>query len=348
MALTTVSDPRLDIDPVQVGAAVGITADTGADYRFTDAYGVTYTGTAAHLALSALARRDLTGGIYPDQPAVAVGIRATARTLIDWFTSPHTNPRHAAEFAALPPLRVCELVVYLCLHGDADALDKVGPESLRHYTNHLLHDPVPSAQHPLPRLIDQPYQSLDGTGANPRTPLRVTATAPDGGEEVVVPMRINASEDISWQFTAPIPVPVDELNALLLNRDYFTGEYLSDHLELVDDYLTYRASDTEHGIHITGQLVNPTATALDTAPAQPTRVELFFAGPDRDAALQTTPFSSRRLAEKAAVTGDRVFTVKAKVDAYDVHTLPRPTARALDVRFWTSVLRRLLARGRRS
>lgn len=327
MALTTVSDPRLDIDPAQLGAAVGITADTGTDYRFTDAYGVTYTGAPAHLALSALARRDLTGGIQPDQPTVAVGIRATARTLIDWFTSPHTDPRHAAEFAALPPLRVCELVVYLFLHGNADALDKVGPASLRHYTDHLLHDPVPGTEHPLPQLIDQPYQSLDGTEANPRIPLQVTATMPDGADEVAVPMTVEASEDIYWELTVAVPVPVDKLNELLMDPDYFAGDYLADNRELIDDYLDYSDSQTREGIEVTGRLAHPRDIALveplgcDPTPAEPVDFDLFFVGPDRDAALGTAPFGSRGLAEQFAAAGDRIFTVEIGVDPDAVHAL---------------------------
>lgn len=328
MPVTTVSDPRLDINPARIGAAVGITADTGAGYQLTDAYGVTYTGAPAHLALSALARRDLTGDIYPEQPAVALGIRATARTLIDWFTSPHVDPQHAAEFAALPPMRVVELVVYLCLHGDADALGKVGPESLRYYTGHLLHDPVPSAAYPMPRLIDQPYRSLDGTDARPRTRLQVTATARDGGDDVAVPMNIEASEDIYWELTVAVPVPVDELNELLMDPDYFAGDYLADNRELIDDYLDYRDSHTEHGIEVTGRLAHPRDLALaeplgPTPPpaAAPVEVDLFFAGPDRDTALETAPFGSRGLAEQFAAPGDRIFTVGVEVPANAVHPL---------------------------
>jgi len=328
MPVATAPGPRLAIDPAQVGAAVGITATTGTDYRFTDAYGVTYTGVPAHLALSALARRDLTGAVYPDRPAVALGIRATARILIDWFTSPYADPQHAAEFAALPPMRVCELVVYLCLHGDADALNKVGPESLCFYTDHLLHDPVPSLDYPLPRLIDRPYRSLDGTDANPRTRLQVTATAPDGAEQVAVPMSIEASEDIYWELTVAIPVPVDELNELLLDPDYLAGDYLADNRELIDDHLVYSDSQTRHGLDVTGRLAHPRDIALaepldsDTAPtAAPVEVELFFVGPDRDAALETAPFGSRGLAEQFGGVGDRIFSTGIAVNVATVHAL---------------------------
>lgn len=324
MPIATTADPRLNIDPVQVAAAVGI---TGADYQFTDAYGVTYTGTPAHLVLSVLARRDLTGDVYPDQPAVAVGLRATAVTLIDWFTSPHADARHVAEFAALPPMRVCELVVYLCLHGDADALAKVGPESLRYYTDHLLHAPVPSAEHPMPRLIDQPYRSLDGTDSHPRTPLQVAATARGGADEVAVPMEIEASEDIYWELTVAIPVPVDELNELLMDPTYLTGEYLSDNRELIDDYLVYSDSQTQQGIDVSGRLAHPRdialAEPLDRDPQpEPVGVDLFFVGPNRDSALSRPPFGTRDQARQYVGDGDQIFTVGIEVPAGAVHALP--------------------------
>ncbi|GAA2678937.1 MULTISPECIES: hypothetical protein [Actinosynnema] len=318
-------------DAAQVAAAVGITADTGTDYRFTDGYAVTYTGTPAHLALSALARRDLTTGIHPDQPTVAVGIRDTARLLIDWFTSKHTDPQHEAEFAALPAMRVCELVVYLCLHGNAAKLRQVGPTSLRYYTDHLLHDPVPSTEHPLPTLIDGYYQALQAPGDRPGTRLQVTAIAPDDTDEITVPMHIHASEDVHWRFTAAIPVPVDRLNELLLDPDYLTGDYLSDNRELIDEYLVCAAGDTDEGLQITGRLASPAAVELDAPSAAPVRVKLFFVGPDRDTALVTTPFSSRELAEQAAGVEDRIFGIGIDVDTDAVYALPPvPRSRRLN------------------
>lgn len=314
MPLTTVANPRTDIDPARVGAALGITTDTGTDYSITDAYGVTYTGVAAHVALSALARPDLTGDVYPDQPAVARNLRIIADTLIDWVTSPHADPQHAAEFAALPAMRVCELVVYLCRHGDPGTLNKVGPEALRYYTDHLLHDPWPSAEHPLPQLIDQPYRSLAGSETHPRVPLQVTATAPGGADEVAVPMVIDASEDIHWRVTVAIPVPVDELNELLWDPDYLTGDYLADNRELIDRHLVYRDSRTEQGIQFSGRLASPQATPCE-APAETVLVDLFFVGPDRDTALSTQPFGSRDLAEQATAAGDRIFISRIAINA---------------------------------
>jgi hypothetical protein len=328
MPVTALADPRVDIDPVRIADVIGITADTDADYQFTDAYGVTYTGAPAHLALSALARRDLTGDLYPDQPAAARGIRATALTLIDWFTSPHVEPQHAAEFAALAPMRVCELVVYLCLHGDAAALGKVGPEALRFYTGHLLHDPVPSAEHPIPRLIDRPYRSLEGTDARPRTRLQVTATARDGADDVAVPMEIEASEAIYWQLTVPVPVPVGELNELLMDPDYFAGEYLAENRPLIDDHLGYSDSETEHGIAVSGRLGNPRDLALaeplgaEPHPAAaPIGVELFFVGPNRESALRLPAFGTRSQARSCVGDGDLIFTVRTEVLADAVQPL---------------------------
>lgn len=326
MTSTSAADPHRDIDPVQIAAAAGISAATGTDHRFTDAYGVTYTGTPAHLALSALGRGDRTGGIHPDRPAVAAGIRAVARILIGWLTSAHVDPLHAAEFAALPATRVCELVVYLFRHGNLDTLHRVGPASLPHYTDHLLHDPVPSAEHPLPRLIDRPCRSLHDPDSKPETLLQVTATAPDAANEVDVPMRIHASEDVHWEFTASIPVPVDELNALLLDPDHLTGDYLSDHRELIDHHLVYDAGDTDEGLQVTGRLVDPDTAVVDTPPTAPVRIRLFFVGPDRDAALTTTPWGSRALAQQACGVDDRIFGAVIDLGTDAVFALPPDTS----------------------
>ncbi|RAS59484.1 hypothetical protein C8D87_11496 [Lentzea atacamensis] len=303
--------------PAQIAAAIGITADTGTDYQLTDAYGVTYTGAPAHLALVALARRDLSRNLC-SAPGVPSAIRAAARLLIDWFTSEHTDPLHAAEFAALPPMRVCELVDYLVVHGNPSALSKVGPEALRAYTGHLLDDDVPSTEHPMPQLVDAAHRSL----ANPDSRwarLQVTATAPSGAETVAVPMELQASEEIYWQFTAAIPVPVADLNALLLDPDWSIEDYLHDHRELLDQYLTYRDSQTEQPLEIHGRLARPNA-AID-AVAAPMKAELFFVGPDRDAALRTAPYGHRALAKHDVGEGDQIFRVSVEFDPDAAHTL---------------------------
>ncbi|MDT7784996.1 MAG: hypothetical protein QOF58_3415 [Pseudonocardiales bacterium] len=309
--MATPSTPDTRPHPTRIAAAIGINADTGTNYQLTDAYGVTYTGSPAHLALLAIARPDLSRTMCRET-GDAPGIRAAARILIDWFTSEHTDPLHAAEFAALPPLRVCELVDYLFRHGNATALHKVGPEALRQYTGHLLDDPVPSTEHPMPQLVDA-ARSLAGPDSR-WSRLQITATAPHGADTVAIPMDIQASEDIYWQFTAAIPVPIAELNALLLDPDWFIEDYLQDHRELLDQHLTYRDSQTEQPLEIQGRLARPN-TAIDAADAPPIKADLFFVGADQASALQTAPFGSRGLAAQFAAAGDQIYSVEVEIDA---------------------------------
>ncbi len=243
-------------------------------------------------------------------------MRTSAALLIDWFTSPYVDPDHAAAFAALPPMRVCELVAYLANQGEAADLGHVGPESLRHHTRHLIHDPVPSHEHPLPRLIDTPYRSLDGGQDNPRHPLQVTATTADGHSEVMVKLDIEAHEEISWDFVAAIPIPVDNLNELLMDPDYHLDDWVSANRELIDEYLIYRDSRTQDGISVNATLASPQAAlTYEETPGETVGMDLFFVGPDRDSALGTAPFGSRGLAARFAAAGDRIFTTGIQVDA---------------------------------
>lgn len=302
------------LDPTELAAAVGITA-TSPTFEFRDRYGVTYTGSAAHLALSALARRDTTARLYRHDPVARGAVRVTAALLIDWFTSPYVDPDHAAEFAALAPMRVCELVAYLASQRGAN-LVHVGLESLRYYTDHLLHDPVPSHEHPLPRLIDNPYRSLDGTENNPRHPLQVVATAADGEDEVQVKLDIEAQEEISWEFVAAIPIPLAKINTLLMDPDYHLDDYLSDNRDLIDEYLIYRDSQTQDGVSVNATLASPSAAlTYDQAPEQRVGLTLYFVGLDRDTALTTTPYTRRAQAEQAATREDQIFTTVVEIDA---------------------------------
>lgn len=302
------------LHPAELAAAVGVTA-TSPTFEFRDVYGVTYTGSAAHLALSALARRDSTARLYRRDPVARGAVRVTAAQLIDWFTSPYVDAGHAAEFAALTPMRVCELVAYLASQRGVDLLH-VGPESLRYYTDHLLHDPVPSVEHPLPRLIDKPSRSLEGGEGNPRHRLQVVAAAADGQDEVLVKLDIEAHETISWDVVAAIPIPLAEINALLMAPDYLLGDYLSDNRELIDEYLVYRDSRAHEPVTVNATLASPTAAlTYDQALKQRVGLELYFVGPDRDTALATTPYTRRTQAEQAATSEDRIFTTGVEVDA---------------------------------
>ncbi|WNV83127.1 hypothetical protein [Umezawaea sp. Da 62-37] len=53
---------------------------------------------------------------------------------------------------------------------------------------------------------------------------------------------------------------------------------------------------------------------MEAAPDHRVEVELFFAGLDRDAAMQTAPFGSRGLAEQFAAPDDRIFSVEIEID----------------------------------
>lgn len=289
--------------------AINVTDDSSSDYQLTDAYGVTYTGAPAHLALLALARRDLSPSLSADHPNYNKGFRRAAHTLIDWFTSPHTDPQHVAEFAALPPMRVCELVSYLFLRGHA-MLDKVGPESLTHYTDHLLHHQVPDTDHPMPTVVDSSPRSLLSADDSLGVRLQITATASDGADEVAVPMEITASEDIFWEFTAAIPVPVAELNDLLLNLDI--GDYLGGNRDLIEHHLIYRDSHTEQGLHVEARLARQ-GSAVDIT-GETVEVDLFFVGADQASALQTAPFGSRGLAAQHAADGDQIFVIEVEIN----------------------------------
>jgi hypothetical protein len=302
---------RMIINAIDVAAAVGITATTGADYRLTDTFGITYTGTPAHLALSALARPDLTS--WPDHVDhdTRTSVRRAAHTFIDWFTSPHVDPGHADEFAALTPTRVCELVAYLTGADNPTDLNVVGPQSLHACTEHLLHHSVPNSDRPFPRLTDVARQSLGTVESQHR--LQVTASAGGGTDEVRVMLDIEAGRRIFWEFTASIPIPVAELDVLLRDPDYLLGVYLSDHRELVDRYLTYRNAGSVDGIGVDATLAAPGASPTYTQTPTTIPMELFFVGADRNSALSGAAFTRREPAERAAAAGEQVYVAAVDV-----------------------------------
>jgi hypothetical protein len=99
---------------------------------------------------------------------------------------------------------------------------------------------------------------------------------------------VDLEDAIYWQFVAAIPIPVDELNVLLMDPDYGLDDYLSDNRELIDEYLVYRDSQTEDGISVKAVLAKPTTPlTYDPALASPVPLELFFVGPDRETALSS-------------------------------------------------------------
>jgi hypothetical protein len=307
-----------------MAAAIGIPDDNSAHYELTDNYGVTYIGAASHLALMALMRADLSRALDASRTVRAQKIRGLARILLDWFTSPWTPGVHAVEFTWLSARQVCELVVYLLRQPEASVLTRVGSETVRLFTNHLLHDAVPDPERPLPPIADlrrRPLFCDDGSGIADR--LKVTAVAPGGNDTVRVNMNIKASETLNWTFTTGIEVSLDELIDMLVDPDNRVDDVLEGSRAQFEAYLDYDLADVTD-IDFSGELGQPGAI-LDAAPSDTVAVavELFFVGTDRATALSTKSFSSRALAEAAAGTGDQIFRTRIAVGADKVYPIPR-------------------------
>jgi hypothetical protein len=301
--------------------ADAITADEGPGFQLVDRYGVTYTGTPSHLALVALARPDLTPQLYRDDRALQDAVRTAASRIGLWFTCEHVDPDHAAAFAVLTPSRACELVAHVVNRGHESALSEVGPESLRFYTAYLISDAVDDPEARFPNVVDKPRRGLTSV-LDDRIPLDITATAPDGADEVYLRLDIEASEEISWDFVAAVPVPIAKLNDLLMDPSWALSSWLDENRELIDDHLDYSMSWTDQGIDTTVRLAEPNArlTYPDLAePAEPAPradVALYFVGPDRDTAVTTAPFLDCTEATTVAdALGHQVFTTAADIAA---------------------------------
>ncbi|MEU7477050.1 hypothetical protein AB0A63_13770 [Lentzea sp. NPDC042327] len=298
-------------------AALGITKDTGREYWFTDQYGVTYRGLASHVTLAALAHSDFTQDAFPQLNGRP--LQRTARWVITLFTSRHTDPQHAARFAALSPWQVCELVAYLWRHRDDAAMHKIGPATLHLYTGHLLdHDGDPSA---LPDVVDRsPQPSLAQENCNLFARLQVTATARDGADDVPVPMLVEVTEKVSWRVKTAIPLAVEDLARLLVGSGFSVSEYLDRNAHLIEGFLRYELADSEGQDVNAWRLTTRREHALSSPPPEPVQVRLYFVGPDRATALETVPFSTRALAACAVVEGDEVFETTVEVNHDQVRT----------------------------
>lgn len=310
----------------ELAAAAGITTDTG--YQLVDRYGVTYTGTPAHLTLAALARADLTPGLYRDERSLRAAVRASARWLALWFTSPYVAPEHATTFAELSPRRVCELVTHV-VNRSHDALSQIGPSSLLFYTAYLTSGAVDDPESSFPNVVDNPYRSLK-PDLDDGLRLDITATAPDGTDEVKIRMKVEARESISWDFVTAIPVPVDEINDLLMEPNWAPGRWLDDNSDFIFPHLDYCNSSSEHGIDIDARVVPPdtprTYPDLEepSEPAEPASradVAVYFVGSDQDTAVSTSPFLD--LGEATTIAnahGHQVFTAEVSITAVQLQT----------------------------
>lgn len=297
------------------------TAADGDGFELVDQYGVTYTGTPSHLALAALIRPDLTPQLYRDDRDLRAAVRVAASRIGLWFTCDYVDPGHAAAFAALTPSRACELVAHVVNRGHECALSEVGPESLRFYTAYLIGDAVDDPDAQFPNVVDKPRRGLTSV-VDDRIPLDITATAPGGADEVYLRLDIEASEEISWDFVAAVPVPIAELNDLLMGPDWALSSWLDDNRELIDDHLDYAMSQTDQGIETTVRLADPNTRltypelAEPAEPAPSADVALYFVGPDRDTAVTSAPFLDRgEAATVADALGHQVFTTAAAIAA---------------------------------
>ena len=316
------SEPRTttsrdDVTAQAYAAALGITPES-TEYWFTDQYGLTYRGLASHVTLAALAHSDFTQDLFPDLTGVSVP--KIARIVIAWFTSPDTDPEHAVRFAALSPWQVCELVVYLWRHGHGAALEKVGPQTLHHYTSHLLLD-MHKETVPVPQLVDQPTEPLVPAESNLCSRLQVTVTAANDADEVPVPVRVDATERLSWSVQTAIPLSVEDLTHLLVGGGFSLSQHLDHHPDLIEDFLTYDDADSKGHDIAAWRLSTRREHRLDARPIPPVDVTLFFVGPDRDTALATAPFSSGELAEREAGPEDQVFHTTVDVEPFWVRAV---------------------------
>ncbi|WP_034271086.1 hypothetical protein [Haloechinothrix halophila] len=297
------------------------TAADGRGFQLIDQYGVTYTGKPSHLALAALIRTDLTPQLYRDDRTLQDAVRTAASRIGLWFTCDHVDPGHAAAFAALSPARVCELVAHVVNCGHESALVEVGPESLRFYTAYLISDAVDDPEAHFPNVVDKPRRGLTSV-FDDRIPLDITATAPDGADEVRLRLDIEANEEIRWDFVAAVPVPIAKLNDLLMGPSWALSSWLDDNRELIDDHLDYSMSWSDQGIDTDVRLAGPAAQLtypeLDepAEPAPRADVALYFVGPDRDTAVTSAPFLDRTEATTVAdALGHQVFTTAADIAA---------------------------------
>lgn len=213
-----------------LATAVGLGDDE--NYTFTDESGVAWVGRAAHLVVAAVARPDVTPNLAPNDPRAAHHLRGVARVVATWFTCEHTDPEHAAAFAALAPWRVCEIVAHVAEYANLEPLERIGPAGLRRYTSYLLGDFDPNG-YDFPRDVEESTTRLGGWR------LEITPVTPDGADKVELRIHVEASKVMSWSFVAPLELEATELNDVLMDVGL-----LSQCIE-ISDYLTSERSVTD-------------------------------------------------------------------------------------------------------
>lgn len=277
--------------------------------RFTDWYGITYTGAPAHVVLAAFERPDITTlDGFGDK--LRTTVREITALLGFWFNNADTPEEHVRVFAGLPAVRVCRVLAYLLNHGIRPVLNYVTRSGLPMLTEHLLEiadldeDPTRGSFPTMPPIGSE--------WPGDRRPFAVTARAADGEDYVTVHARVDASETISWRFRTGVEVPVGLVHDVLTGRDTL-GTYLEQNRDVIEDHLRYEDSQLDEGLYVTAELMDGPPPAGKRDDERPVR--LYYIGTDRENAATGDPFVDRAEAEAAlrGLDGYRVFTTTVRV-----------------------------------
>lgn len=317
MSIVNVSDKPTIVARQLADAIESITTIVaGSTFTIADSFGVTYSGTPAHLVLAALSRTDLTPELGGHDRVACDAVRDAAGILATWFTSTAVPAEHAAAFTAMTPAQVCAVVAYLAAHGKPGTLREVGPASLPAYTAHLTSDALDDPNATLPTIVDRPRRWLDEAH-----PLDITPTTGDGSTTVALKVDVDASEDISWQFRTTIEVSVEDLHDLLAEPGALST-YVQDNRDLIDDHLTYEDSMlADQGLEVDITLVGPGSREPDTGSpesAPENLITVYYVGVDAEHARRSgRPYLIRDDADRArdAEPESRVFTAALPLPA---------------------------------
>lgn len=264
--------PRPSVTADQLTAALEnrVRVD-GEQMSFTDRYGITYSGSSAHITLTVLLRKDVSlfAGNETENELARSAVRWAAALLVEWFTNEDTPERDAAELACLPSGGVARIVAYVATHGRREHLERVGPQTLATYTRHLLdfaHAEEDAAVPKLPQVVDS-----NGPWLGKARGLPIAVIGPQGQDTVVVHVDVGAYEAISWRFSTGVEFPVEKVNAVLCG-ELDLGRYLEDNRELIVDHLAYANSRPDDGLNVEATLLSsppsaPEEPAAEQAPA---------------------------------------------------------------------------------
>lgn len=250
-------------------------------HSITDAYGVTYTGSAAELTVLALARWDLS----PDLALKLGGdvehgtARWAARLLLSWFTPQDTSAAqddldYSRALRSRSSRYLLRCVALLANDAERVTLDACGPQTRHAYIRYLATEQLDTdtiTDRPLlPDVTD--YLSAAERSARNLTPaqavrpdITITAAAPDG--RVGVAFTVDAHTEIAWDDAEGVTyLDPAALNSLLCTPDGMRAHIRADE-DLMDQVLDYGDSYTRGGgLEVEVQRFGP-------APAEPPPVD---------------------------------------------------------------------------